>query len=343
METYFRVRNEGGFLILGSRSCLFLPVFRNGHIIVERPEEDEYRNEEGFTFNAVDLALQRAEIEGTPVTLGSVSPPLEIYKRATDGELRITEKVLPRLKQCQEIIIEKGISALGNMPEGLIALLSHAIENNETTAIYTPRKDYSSHIKCLDCKSLFLCPVCGGGLSYQKHREILSCATCGRTFAYEDRCRQCGSELIQFSNVGVEYLERKLHNIFPEVPVIPLTGETLHENNEALQGLRTGEPAIIIGTQVLSKPYGLKAEKLIMIEWEGLMRVGGYRAGEKMFHVLSNLLDVFEPDELYAVMTRKQRVDIREFLDLKTFCAAEMEKRKGAQFPPFVRIFLLEV
>jgi primosomal protein N' (replication factor Y) len=268
METYFRARNEGGFLILGSRSCLFLPVFRNGHIIVEKPEEDEYRNEEGFRFNAVDLAIQRAKIEHIPIVLGSVSPPLEIYKRATEGEFKITEKVYPRPKQYTEIITEKGISALGTMPEGLITLLTRAIENKETTAIYTPRKDYSSHIKCLDCKGLFLCPVCGGGLSYQRSKDLLVCTGCGRTFSYEDRCRQCGSKLIQFSNVGVEYLERKLLDAFPGVPVIPVTGETLQENRDALTGLRPGDPAIIIGTQALSKPHGLKVHKLIMIEWE---------------------------------------------------------------------------
>jgi primosomal protein N' (replication factor Y) len=343
MEAYFRARNEGGFLILGSRSCLFLPVFRNGLIIVERPEEDEYRNEKGFRFNAVNLAIQRAEIDRIPIVLGSVSPPLEIYKRATDGELRITEKVYPRPKQCTEIITEKGISALGTMPEGLITLLSRAIENKETTAIYTPRKDYSSHIKCLDCKSLFLCPVCGGGLSYQKHKDLLACAGCGRTFSYEDRCRQCGSKLIQFLNVGVEYLERKLQDAFPGVPVIPVTGETLHENRDELKRLCPGEPAIIIGTQALSKPYGLKAKKLVMIEWEELMRIGGYRAGEKMFHVLSNLIDALEPEELYVLMARKKRVNLQEFFDVKVFCSAELEKRKNAQFPPFVRIFLLEV
>ena len=343
METYFRARSEGGFVILGSRSCLFLPVFRNRYIIVERPEEDEYRNEEGFRFNAVDLAIQRAEIERIPIVLGSVSPPLEIYKRATDGELRITEKVFPRLKKYTEIITEKGISILGAMPEGLSALLSRAIENKETIAIYTPRKDYSSHITCLDCKSLFRCPVCGGGLSYQRSKDLLACTGCGRTFSYEDRCRQCGSKLIQFSNVGVEYLERKLKDSFPGVTVIPVTGETLHENRDALKRLCPGDPAIIIGTQALSKPHGLKVHKLIMIEWEELMRIGGYRAGEKMFHVLSSLMDALEPDELYAVMARKKRVDLKEFFDVKAFYAAELEKRKSAQFPPFVRIFLLEV
>jgi len=80
-----------------------------------------------------------------------------------------------------------------------------------------------------------------------------------------------------------------------------------------------------------------------MIEWEELMRIGGYRAGEKMFHVLSNLVDVLEPDELYAVMVRRKRIDLEGFFDGKAFCNAELEKRKNAQFPPFVRIFLLEV
>jgi primosomal protein N' (replication factor Y) len=343
MEAYFRARSEGGFLILGSRSCLFLSVFRNGCIIVERPEEDEYRNEKGFRFNAVNLALKRAEIEHIPIVLGSVSPPLEIYKRAIEGDLRITEQVCSRQKQYTEIITEKGLSVLGSLPDGLTTLLSRAVANRERVAIYTPRKDYSSHIKCLDCKSLFLCPLCGSGLSYQKHRDILTCAGCGRTFSYEDRCRQCGSKLIQFSNVGVEYLEQKLQAAFPGVPVIPVTGETLLENRDASKRLRPGDPALIIGTQALSKPYGFKVNKLILIEWEELMRIGGYRAGEKMFHVLSNLTDALESDEIYALMARKKRVDLKEFLDVKAFCDAELEKRKNAQFPPYVRIFLLEV
>lgn len=343
MEAYFRARNEGGLIILGSRSCLFLSVFRNGLIIVERPEEDEYRNEKGFRFNAVNLAIGRAEIEHIPVALGSVSPPLELYKRAIDGELHIIEKVYPKKRQYVEVIIEKGISASGSLPEELITLLSRAIESREKVAIYTPRKDYSSHIKCLDCKSLFLCPACGGSLSYQKHRDLLACTGCGRTFPYEARCRQCGSKLIQFSHVGVEYLERSLRELFQGVTIISVTGDSFYENKEAFAKLDYEEPAIIIGTQALTKPYGLKAHKLVMIEWEELMRIGGYRAGEKMFHVLSNLVDVLEPDELYAVMVRRKRIDLEGFFDGKTFCNAELEKRKNAQFPPFVRIFLLEV
>ena len=45
-ETYFRARAKGGCLILGNKACVFLPVADTGLIIVERPEEDEYRNED---------------------------------------------------------------------------------------------------------------------------------------------------------------------------------------------------------------------------------------------------------------------------------------------------------
>lgn len=343
MEAYFRARNEGGFLILGSRSCIFLPVFQNGCILVERPEEDEYRNEEGFRFNAVDLALRRAEIGSVPIALGSISPPLEIFKRAVDGEFCVKEAEHPRSRVYHEIISEKGMSASGSLPEAFMEPIARAVESREIIAIYTPRKDYSSHIKCLDCKSLFRCPVCSGGLSYHKSRDMLVCADCGRTFSYNDRCRQCGSKLIHFTHVGVEYLEHKLKDAMPEIPIIRLTGDTLRENKNELRSLCPGSPAIIIGTQALAKPYGFKVNKLIMVEWEELMRVGGYRAGEKMLHVLSNLLDTLDPEELFVFMSRKKRVNFSEFLHIKNFCSAELEKRFNAQFPPYVRIFLLEV
>jgi primosomal protein N' len=144
-------------------------------------------------------------------------------------------------------------------------------------------------------------------------------------------------------NVGVEYLEQKMKDALPGACIVRVTGETLREKKNTPMRLRPGDPAIVIGTQALSRPYGLKARKLIMVEWEELMRVGGYRAGEKMFHVLSNLIDILMPEEVYVFMPRKKRVNFQDYLDVKGFYDAELEKRKYAQFPPYVRIFLLEI
>ena len=48
METYFRARHEGGHVILGNKGSVFLPARNLSLIIVERYDDDEYRNEESF-------------------------------------------------------------------------------------------------------------------------------------------------------------------------------------------------------------------------------------------------------------------------------------------------------
>ncbi len=343
METYLRVRNEGGSVILGNKSCLFLPICREGLIIVERPEDDGYRNEEGFKFNAVTVVLKRAEMAGIPIVLGSASPPVEIFKQVSDGALTLVGGDLSKPLLHREVVMETGISSTGALPEELVDIVAAAVERKDRIAIYTPRKDYGSHLKCLDCKALFVCPVCKGALTYQKWRESLMCTGCGKVLEYEERCVQCGSNLIRFSNVGAEYIEEKVKEIFKHVPVFRITGDTLREKVKELSCLPGDAPAVLIGTQAMSKLYGFRAARLAMVEWEELRRVGGYRAGEKMFQILHNLLDALEPDEVDFFMARKKRVDLEGFLNFKLFYDDELEKRRIAGFPPYLRIFLLEV
>lgn len=343
MKTYFQVRNEGGYVILGNKSCLFLPLCHDGLIIVERPEDDGYRNEEGFKFNAVKVAMKRAEMQGIPIVFGSVSPPVEIFKEVLDGGLTLLEGGLPESGAHREVLMETGISSMGTLPDELLAIVAATIDRKERMAIYTPRKDYSSHLKCLDCKALFVCPVCKGSLAYQKWRESLMCTGCGRVFDYEERCGDCGSRLIRFSHVGAEYIESKLKEKFSDVPVFRITGDTMGDKVKELSRLSDDTPAILIGTHAMSKLYDFRVARLVMIEWEELRRVGGYRAGEKMFQILHNLVDALGPKGVDFFMVRKKRVDLEGFVSSKTFYRDELEKRRAAGFPPYVRIFLVEV
>ena len=369
METYFKARNDGGYIILGNKSAAFLPLLNNGLVIVERSEADEYRNEEDVKFNAWTIALKRAEIENIPVVFGSIAPPLEIYKDI-GKEFRIIDNAVSVKRESIRIVTKKNLSIPGKLPGEFTDIVGDAIAKGENVAIFTTRKDYASHLFCLECKTPFLCNVCGGALSYQQRNNVLICSTCNKSINYEEKCLHCDSEIIRFSQTGAEYLEGKLKAAFAQCRVVKVTGETLEEVvkvetlDEPFPGQnRSGtskpfkpdepdetdkpdeplNPAIFIGTQALSKLYAADVKLLILYGWEELLRISGYRATEKMYQVLMNLIDALRPERICFFMDEKKSVELDPFMDGRLFYRNELKMRRIAEYPPYVRLFLIEV
>ena len=226
METFFRARAEKGCLILGNKSAVLLPMINRGLIIVERPEEDEYRNEEAFHFHAVRLALKSAELYRTPVLLGSASPPLDVVRLAREGAFSFRkEQDLCAGRSVAEILTEGRMR--DQVPPELVEIIDRTVHNNETMAIYTPRKDYASRLYCLECKKPFLCPDCETPLAYYREGDKLVCSACKKSLPYDETCLHCGGSLIQFFSTGMEYVEERLGTSLPAPHLLRITGESL--------------------------------------------------------------------------------------------------------------------
>jgi primosomal protein N' (replication factor Y) len=342
MATYFKARHRTGHLILGNKSCTFLPVSGLSLVVVDRPEEEEYRNEESFRFDAGVLAIKRAEIEQIPAVVGSAAPPLGVFRQAMEGGFELIFKEWPPEVGHKVVTIGKGLSSSAMLPETFAALISEASERNERVAIYTPRKGYGAFMRCGDCGGLVTCTVCGGMASYEKARNLLFCPVCGKSTPYQGECASCGSRFIQFSQAGAEYLEEALKQRFGRLPVVRVGGESGDAVNK-LRAEAEKRPMVIVGSHMLSKLYGVRVDKLVLVGWEELLQMGGYRAEERMHQVIMNLLDAMRPSEIVGVMERRKWVDLGGFLRPREFCEKELEKRKAAAFPPYERLFLIEV
>ena len=342
-ETYFKARSGTGFLILGNKSSAFLPVKNNGLIIVERHEEDEYRNEEGFKFNAGLIALKRAEIESVAAIFGSASPSMEMFKYGVDGRLAFVEGGW--ISRKKHSVIRQGWRTLqsGALPEEMTNIIDRAVASKENVAIYTPRRDYGSSIRCLECKESILCPLCDGALSYQRQENRLICPNCNKSFDFKDECPSCGSSLIHTAYMGAEFLGEKMRAKYGDSCVMSVGGETGNKAAGALQKTRDKHCLVVVGSRALSKLYTVRVDKLILVGWENLVRLAGYRGDEKMFQMLANLVDAMRPEELYFFMDEKIAVNPDRYFDLKVFYTEELRKRKAAQFPPYVRVFLIDV
>ncbi|HBE45176.1 MAG TPA: hypothetical protein DDW17_06950 [Deltaproteobacteria bacterium] len=343
MATYFHARHGKGMVILGNKNCVFLPIAHNSLIIVERHEEDDYRNEEGFRFNAGQVALQRAAIENIPVIAGSASASVELFNRVKNGKFKIIERPLTPFKEYHEIVTKKYRSPFGAIPEEFIDTVKSGVERKERIAIFTPRRDYSSLIQCLDCRKILRCHVCEGIVSYQKKKDGILCSSCNTLSPYARKCPYCGSAFLRFSHIGVEYIEGLLKEHFKDYLVMGVTAETSKEVMRFFEKHKETIPLILVGTHTLSKLYGIKVERLILFGWEELLKIAGYRAEEKSFHILTNLLDALTPQELYIFMDKKAAINTAPFFNMKAFYEAELRKREEASFPPYGRIFLIEV
>jgi primosomal protein N' (replication factor Y) len=344
-EAYFKARNRKGQVILGSKSCVFLTLRDLGLVIVERPEEDEYRNEDAFRFNAVRLAMKRAEIGAVPLVLGSISPPLEIMKWVDEGIVGVSYgQSVPR-PVVASVRSEKGKGRGVGLPEEVVATIREVTDRGGNVVIHTPRRAYAANLNCSVCGQSFVCALCGGfTVSYNRDKDVLTCNTCKSSTPYTETCPFCHSPFIRFFEVGAEYLEARLREEFPSTSLTRVTGETDRELKGRVQAdgpKRSG--TIVVGTQVLSKLYGFKADQLILFGWDDFLRSGGYRAREKMFQVFTNLLDALKPERLLVCTSGKEPLDLSLLLDVPRFYADELEKRRVADFPPYERFFLINI
>jgi primosomal protein N' (replication factor Y) (superfamily II helicase) len=338
METYFRARHEGGHIILGNKSLVFLPARNLSLIIAERYDDEEYRNEESFKFNAVRTAVERARLRGIPILLGGAACSLDIlyhtskngsalHFRAADGPLNLGE-------------IKRSRSS-GELLDRLCADIEDVAGHGMNVAVYAPRKEYGSYLKCQACREDLVCEKCGSPLDYDRGENGFHCPSCDSAHPYTETCPLCGSRMIGFARIGASFIYDHISRNVPGVRATLITGDSLKKELSVLRK-NTRDPQCLVGTQVLSKLYGHHYDKLFLVDWEELRKMSGFRSDEKTHQVLSNLIDALTPDEIVCYSKQKKSVDIAPYLNAAQFYATELKKRKDAEFPPFARMFTIE-
>ena len=75
-------------VVVGARSALFLPFENLAVIVVDEEHEAAYKQEDGVTYHARDMAVVRGRIEEAAVVLASATPSLETAGERAPGPLR---------------------------------------------------------------------------------------------------------------------------------------------------------------------------------------------------------------------------------------------------------------
>ena len=94
-------------IVVGARSAIFAPLRNVGLIIIDEEHDGSYKQDKAPRYHAREIALRRCALEGAVLLLGSATPSLESFARATRGEYRhviMRKRVANRAMPTVEIV-----------------------------------------------------------------------------------------------------------------------------------------------------------------------------------------------------------------------------------------------
>jgi primosomal protein N' (replication factor Y) len=367
---YKAARNGDSRLIIGARSAVFCPLLKPGLIVVDEEQDNSYKQDDPAPrYNARDLALERAKIDGAAVILGSATPSSESYYAARSGQLellnlpqRVSGGPKPEVRVIStKIESERGWNSI--FPKGFWPIsipvyeeLSIRLKNREQIIILLNRRGYSSSVVCFECGWIGKCPDCEIGWTYHKTGNKLICHFCGKEQKGLSVCGQCGSTRLSYRGAGTQRLEETLKSIFPQIDMERLDSDITSKRTESqkiLERFGRGDFRVLLGTQMVAKGHHFPGVGLSAVIGADLgISLPDFRASEKVLQLLIQAAgragrSITKKDHgLVMVQTFSPDDPIFEYIkteDYTGFLESELQIREKLAYPPFNRIILVVV
>ncbi|WP_246209617.1 primosomal protein N' [Pikeienuella piscinae] len=339
-------------LVVGARSALFLPFADPGLIVVDEEHDGSYKQEDGALYNARDMAVLRASLEGAAIVLASATPSLETWANAEAGKyarVELSERFgvaeLPEVRLLD--IREEGPPAGRWIAPALARAAKARIDAGEQVLFFLNRRGYAPLTVCRACGHFFECRDCDARMVEHRFRKRLVCHQCGRTEPIPTACPACGREdRLAATGPGVERLAEEAEQIFPDSRIAILSSDiAAGAIKEEIARIAAGGADLIIGTQIVAKGHNFPLLTLVgVIDADLGLQGGDLRAAERTFQLVRQvagragraerpgvaLVQTAAPD--HAVMRALVSGDAEAFLNE---LAAE-RRRAGA--PPYGRM-----
>lgn len=359
-DQWMRIVRKEASIVIGARSAVFAPLEHIGLIVVDEEHDSSYKQDEGLRYNARDLAVVRARMNGAVAVLGSATPSVQSFYNVTNKNFveiclnsRINQMDLPEitLVDLRETRDARGIFRFITPP--LHAAMKETLEREEQVLLFLNRRGFSNYPVCSACGEALQCKNCDVTLTLHQQANAYKCHLCGFSKAASSPCPYCGQSRILQLGLGTEKVEAAVKSLFPEARIARLdqdvarkTGAVLH----ILKALQSRSIDILIGTQMVAKGHDFPDITLVGVICADLsMNFPDFRAGERTFQLLAQvagragrgrksgrvILQTYNPTHFTIQAARMQ--------DFRSFYQKEIEFRKALKYPPITRMVQIRI
>ena len=347
------------YIVLGTRSALFLPHHELGLIIIDEEHDSSYKQDSPAPrYNGRDVAAMMASIQGASLIMGSATPSLEsIYNCSTGRYKRVELKERYHGESDVEVEIidtraewrKRGMH--GCFSRKLIASINETLAEGRQAMILRERRSYSPAVHCPNCGDIPKCPRCNISLSLHKgpSGERLLCHHCGNSYAWDGKCKICGTAM-EGMGAGTQKVWEEACELFPEARIARLDSDVCRSSAEEERIIREfaeGNIDILVGTRILSKGFDFEGLGLVaVIQADALLAAQDFRADEKACQLLEQfkgrcarrgghglfIIQCSKPD--HPVLGLLQNGGSNDFL---------VPERRQFGYPPYTRLIVLRL
>ena len=352
------LRQRRPCVVVGARSAVFLPFTNLGLVIVDEEHEPSYKQfDPAPRYNGRDAALVLAQMHGAKSLLGSATPTVETYYKATEGgkyglvELlnRYGDVSLPAVETIDLSRERERGAVTGSFSDTMIAMGRRQLTQGRQLIFFHNRRGFAPRARCRQCQFVPKCDHCDVALTFHKRTNTLECHYCGAVYPVPTICPNCHEPAMRIEGFGTERVEESVEQIYPEARILRMDLDTTRNKAayaNIIDDFSAHKADILIGTQMVTKGLDFADVGMVgVVNADNVINYPDFRSTERAFNMLEQVAGragrrADLPGQV-VVQTYNPDHPVLSFVkahDYLGFYEYEIAQRRAHYYPPFARI-----
>lgn len=360
-EVWDKVLQNEYQIVIGARSAVFLPFQALGLIVVDEEHETSYKQfDPAPRYHARDTAIYLGYLHSAKVLLGSATPAVESFYNARAGKYglvtltqRFGDAKLPEIVTVSISEESRKGSMFTYFSAMLLQEMEKALAEKQQVILFQNRRGHTPVLQCKTCGYIAKCIHCDVSLTYHKSSGQLHCHYCGFTEAPLQVCPACGSTHIESKGFGTERIEEELETLLPNARIGRLDLDSTKGKygfERVLTAFDEQRYDVLVGTQMVAKGLDFGRVSVIgIINADGLINYPDFRAYERAFSLLAQVSGRAGRRNTGGVVVIQSYAPNHRVIqqvignDYDGMFMTEVAERKNFSYPPFFRLFKIDV
>ncbi|MBT5150509.1 MAG: primosomal protein N' [Nitrosomonadales bacterium] len=295
LDNWREAKSGNADIVIGTRLGVFTPMPHLKIIIIDEEHDASFKQSDGLRYHARDVAMMRAKNLDIPVVMGSATPSLETWYKATTGKqnfqyLKLTSRAVDNATLPNIQTIQVNDKTKLEISKQVIDAIQNRIDKKEQTIVFINRRGYSPVLICSACGWVAECERCSSRLVVHLKKKRLKCHHCGFDQKIINSCMDCGNTDLYPLGTGTQKIEDVLKYHFPIAKISRVDRDTTN-SKKSIENLylkmNNRDIDIVIGTQMLSKGHDFPYVTLVVVlDADNALYSPDFRASERLFSQL---------------------------------------------------------